>query len=139
MQQRRGGGGGTPGHPERRRRLSRPVISVGSLRVGGSGKTPIVALIARLLVEVGERPAVLSRGYGRRAASDGVTVVSDGASILASVDAAGDEPLMLARALPRVVVLVGSSRYLGGRLAEQQFAATVHVLDDGFQHFGVGA
>ena len=120
--------------PSRRRRLARPVISVGNLRVGGSGKTPIVEYIARLLVERGERPAILTRGYGRRRHRDGVTVVSDGVAVRADLDAAGDEPLMLARALPGVPVLVGADRYLSGRLAERRFGATVHLLDDGFQH-----
>jgi len=120
--------------PSRRRRLARPVISVGNLTVGGSGKTPIAGYIARLLLESGERPAILSRGYGRRNKSDAVTIVSDGAVIRAGVDSAGDEPLMLARALPGVAVVVGASRYLAGRVAEQQLGATVHVLDDGFQH-----
>jgi len=121
--------------PTRRRRLMRPVISVGNLRVGGSGKTPIVAHIARLLVEQGERPCVLTRGYARRIVSAGVTVVSDGTAILADLDAAGDEPLLLARELPTVAVMVGADRYLSGRLAETRFGATVHILDDGFQHF----
>jgi tetraacyldisaccharide 4'-kinase len=120
--------------PARRRRLARPVISVGNLRVGGSGKTPVVEYIARLLLERGERPAVLTRGYARRIARDGVTVVSDGSSVLADLDAAGDEPLMLARALPGVSVLVGTDRFLSGLLAERRLGATVHVLDDGFQH-----
>jgi tetraacyldisaccharide 4'-kinase len=120
--------------PARQRRLERPVISVGNLRVGGSGKTPIVAHIARLLVEQGERPAVLTRGYARRFVSAGVTVVSDGTTILAGLDAAGDEPLLLARELPSVAVLVGADRYLSGRLAETRLGATVHILDDGFQH-----
>ena len=71
--------------PSRRRRLERPVISVGNLRVGGSGKTPIVEYIARLLVRQGERPAVLTRGYGRRVAPAGVTVVSDGTRVIADV------------------------------------------------------
>jgi tetraacyldisaccharide 4'-kinase len=121
--------------PSRRRRLEQPVISVGNIRVGGSGKTPLVEYIARLLLASGERPAVLTRGYGRRVADDGVTVVSDGSAVLATLDRAGDEPLMLARALPGVVVLVGANRYLSGRLAERCLGATVHVLDDGFQHF----
>lgn len=121
----------------RRRRLERPVISVGNLRVGGSGKTPLVEYIARLLLQSGERPAVLTRGYGRRVADAGVTVVSDGATVLATLDRAGDEPLMLARALPGVMVLVGADRYLAGRLAERRFGATVHILDDGFQHFAL--
>lgn len=120
--------------PARQRRLERPVISVGNLRVGGSGKTPIVAHIARLLVAQGERPAVLTRGYGRRFVSAGVTVVSDGQQVLADLDAAGDEPLLLARELPGVAVMVGADRYLSGRLAETRFGATVHILDDGFQH-----
>ncbi len=122
------------GDPGRRRRLTRPVISVGNLRVGGSGKTPIVEYIARLLRDNGERPAVLTRGYARRDEADGVTVVSDGRAVLADLARAGDEPLMLARALPGVPVLVGANRYLSGLLAERHFDATVHVLDDGFQH-----
>ncbi len=120
--------------PARQRRLVQPVISVGNLRVGGSGKTPIVAHIARLLVAQGERPAVLTRGYGRRIVSPGVTVVSDGQRVLAGLDDAGDEPLLLARELPQVAVLVGADRYLSGHLAETRFGATVHILDDGFQH-----
>lgn len=119
----------------RRRALARPVVSVGNLRVGGSGKTPVVEYIARLLVAAGERPAILTRGYARRTERDGVTVVSDGSRLLADLDTAGDEPLMLARALPGVPVLVGADRHLSGTLAERRFEATVHVLDDGFQHF----
>jgi len=120
--------------PARRRRLDRPVVSVGNLRVGGSGKTPIVEYIARLLVSQGEHPAILTRGYGRRVARDGVTVVSDGSRLVSGLDEAGDEPLMLAQSLPGVSVLVGADRYLSGRLAERRLGATVHVLDDGFQH-----
>jgi tetraacyldisaccharide 4'-kinase len=120
--------------PSRRRRLRRPVVSVGNLRVGGSGKTPIVEYIARLLVQAGERPAILTRGYARRIARDGVTVVSDGSRVLGDLDSSGDEPLMLAQSLSGVVVVVGADRYLSGRLAERRLGATVHLLDDGFQH-----
>jgi tetraacyldisaccharide 4'-kinase len=109
-------------------------VSVGNLSVGGSGKTPIVAHLARLLLEHGERPSILSRGYGRDRPQDGVTVVSDGAAVLAGIGSSGDEPLMLARGLPGVPVLVGASRYLSGRLAEERLGASVHLLDDGFQH-----
>ena len=115
--------------------LERPVISVGNLRVGGSGKTPIVEHLARLLIDAGERPSILTRGYARRVPQDGATVVSDGSRILATLDTAGDEPLMLARALPRAIVVVGADRYLSGRLAEHALGATVHLLDDGFQYF----
>jgi tetraacyldisaccharide 4'-kinase len=121
--------------PSRRRTLTRPVVSVGNLRVGGTGKTPTVEYIARLLVESGERPAILTRGYARRRPLDGVTIVSDGTTVLADLDRAGDEPLMLARALPAVAVLVGADRYLSGVFAERQLGSTVHILDDGFQHF----
>lgn len=123
--------------PGRQRRLARPVVSVGNLSVGGSGKTPAVEHIARLLVASRERPAILSRGYARRLAPDGITVVSDGSSILAGLETAGDEPLMLARALPGVPVLVAGDRYLAGCLAERRFGATVHLLDDGFQHLAL--
>jgi tetraacyldisaccharide 4'-kinase len=120
--------------PDLRRRLRRPVISVGNLAVGGRGKTPMVSSIARELLRMGERPAILTRGYARATPEDGVVVVRDPQGMRADLARAGDEPLMLARSLPGVSVLVSSDRYLAGRLAEHQFDATVHVLDDGFQH-----
>ena len=109
-------------------------MSVGNLRVGGSGKTPIVAHVARILLEEGYRPSILSRGYGRRSRIDGVTVVSDGDHVLADLSQAGDEPLMLARMLPGVPVVVAANRHAAGLLAERRLGATVHLLDDGFQH-----
>jgi tetraacyldisaccharide 4'-kinase len=122
------------GRPSARRRLSRPVVSVGNLVVGGSGKTPVVAALARLLRASGERPAILSRGYGRRTRTDGVVVVSDGDCLLVPVETSGDEPRMLAGSLPGVPVMVSPDRYLAGTLAERRFGATVLLLDDGFQH-----
>ncbi|HEY7445329.1 MAG TPA: tetraacyldisaccharide 4'-kinase [Vicinamibacterales bacterium] len=122
-------------HPAARRRLDRPVISIGNLSVGGTGKTPLVAAIARLLVEMGERPSILSRGYKRRSGSDEVVIVSDGHSVLADVEHAGDEPYMLARAVPESAVVVSTSRHAAGRVAETRLGCTVHLLDDGFQHF----
>lgn len=121
-------------HPERQRRLDRPVISIGNLAVGGRSKTPIVAAVAARLRDAGERPAILSRGYARRLSEDGVVVVRDADGIRADIDRAGDEPLMLARQLDGVSVLACPSRYLAGRLAEQHLNSTIHVLDDGFQH-----
>jgi tetraacyldisaccharide 4'-kinase len=118
----------------RQRRLEHPVVSVGNLSVGGSGKTPIVACIATLLMARGERPVVLSRGYARTAPTGEVTVVSDADGVRASLERAGDEPLMLARTLPGIPVVVARDRYAAGRLAEQRLGASVHVLDDGFQH-----
>lgn len=124
-------------HPERQRRLSKPVISVGNLSVGGTGKTPVVAAIAQWLIDHGERPAILSRGYARADAVDGVVVVSDGEAIRSSLDQSGDEPMMLSRQVPRAIVCVSPDRYLAGTLAERQLGATVHILDDGFQRLDV--
>jgi tetraacyldisaccharide 4'-kinase len=124
-------------HPEAVRELWRPVVSVGNLAVGGAGKTPFTAFVCRALLQLGERPAILTRGYGRRRMPDGVVTARDAAGRLVALDVAGDEPLMLARALPDVPVLISPDRYLAGRLAEVHFGATVHVLDDGFQHLGL--
>ena len=121
--------------PYLRRRLAAPVISIGNLTVGGSGKTPLAAEIARMLLEMGERPSILSRGYARKIFDEGVVIVSDGSRVLTGVERSGDEPQMLARAVPRAAVLVSSSRYAAGRIAESRLGCTVHVLDDGFQHF----
>jgi tetraacyldisaccharide 4'-kinase len=124
-------------HPGRRRSLARPVVSVGNLSVGGTGKTPVVAAIAQWLIDGGERPAILSRGYARADATEGVVVVSDGTQVLATIDRAGDEPLMLARQVPGAIVCVSPDRYLAGTLAERSLGCTIHVLDDGFQHVGL--
>ena len=124
-------------HPQARRALGRPVISVGNLSVGGSGKTPVVAALARLLLAMGERPAILSRGYARRETVDGVLLAGDGERVLEPVERTGDEPQMLARALRGVHVLVSPDRYLSGRLAER-LGCTVMLLDDGFQHLTLG-
>jgi tetraacyldisaccharide 4'-kinase len=121
-------------HPDRRRKLARPVISVGNLSVGGTGKTPVVAAIARWLVTQGQRPAILSRGYGRADSPEGVVVVSDCDGVLAGVERSGDEPLMLARQVPGAAVCVSPDRYLAGSVAERTLGCTVHILDDGFQH-----
>ena len=120
--------------PETRRRLRQPVVSIGNLSVGGTGKTPLVIKLAEWLTSRGETPAVLSRGYGRRDRRDGVVVVSDGHHTLASYNEAGDEPLMIAQAVPGTVVTVSEDRYLAGVVAERRLGATVHILDDGFQH-----
>lgn len=116
-----------------RARLRGPVVSVGNLGLGGSGKTPVVAMIAHMLGEAGEAVAVLSRGYGGSFRGEAL-VVSDGRDVQASAATAGDEPVMLARGLPGVVVAVGRRRDRVGRMVEEKFGRRVHVLDDGFQH-----
>jgi tetraacyldisaccharide 4'-kinase len=109
-------------------------VSVGNLTVGGSGKTPTVCHLAHLLLRMGERPSILSRGYGRRIVSDDVVIVSNGERVLGDLDRAGDEPLMLARAVPGAAVVVAPERHAAGLVAEETLGCTVHILDDGFQH-----
>jgi tetraacyldisaccharide 4'-kinase len=114
-------------------RLGGPVISVGNLSVGGSGKTPLVAWAAALLRDAGHRVAILSRGYGGRY-TERARLVSDGRESSAGAEIVGDEPAMLARELPGVIVAVGRRRADAGGLVEAQFGPCVHILDDGFQH-----
>jgi len=109
------------------RRVEQPVVSVGNLSVGGSGKTPFVIALGELLKARGIRFDVLSRGYGRK--TRGVLIVDpDG-----NAADFGDEPLLIARRLG-VPVVVGESRYEAGQVAEQKFQPQLHILDDGFQH-----
>jgi tetraacyldisaccharide 4'-kinase len=114
-------------------RLNGAVVSVGNLSVGGSGKTPVVAALATWLRDAGAPVAILSRGYGG-AFRGSALVVSDGQTLYAPAEQAGDEPVMLARQLPGVVVAVGRHRDVVGRAVEARFGPRVHVLDDGFQH-----
>jgi tetraacyldisaccharide 4'-kinase len=109
------------------RKLARPVVSVGNISVGGSGKTPFVIALGQLLKERGIEFDVLSRGYGR--SSRAIAVVDPNGSPTQF----GDEPILIARKLS-VPVIVGNDRYQVGRLAEQRFASKLHLLDDGFQH-----
>ncbi len=109
------------------RRLKGPVVSVGNLSAGGSGKTPFVMLLGELLKSRGVSFDVLSRGYGRQ--SRGVLLV-DPAGLPQQF---GDEPLLIARRL-QVPVIVGEDRYEAGRFVESKFGPQLHLLDDGFQH-----
>lgn len=117
----------------RQEKIGCPVVSVGNLTVGGTGKTPMVMLLAGLLRKWGLRPAVLSRGYGGKSRS-GVLVVSDGRSVLAGPEEAGDEPVLIARRLRDVPVLAGPKRVITGRYALEHFDIDAILLDDGFQH-----
>ena len=116
--------------------LSVPVVSVGNLVVGGAGKTPVVALLAGWLRDRGLRVAILSRGYGRR--RKGRVVVQDFERLRASVEQGGDEPVLLARELPGVAVVVDADRVAAGRMAVAELGANVLLLDDGFQHRRLG-
>ncbi len=118
----------------RRVRLPVPVISIGNLSVGGTGKTPMTQWLCRRLVAESRRVAVLSRGHG--GASQSVRLVSnqEGRVLLSAADA-GDEPSLLAQTLPGVPVLVGKDRRLSGREALRLFDLDVLLLDDGFQYW----
>jgi len=114
-------------------RLPCPVVSVGNLTLGGTGKTPTVAWIADYLMRRGKRVAVLSRGYGGSAAGE-LRVVCDGKSLLLPPEVAGDEPCLLAAKLPGLMVVIGADRYRAGLRALEELKPDLVVLDDGFQH-----
>jgi tetraacyldisaccharide 4'-kinase len=120
--------------PASRIRLSRPVVSVGNLVTGGSGKTPVVAAVAAVLSRLGHRPAILSRGYGRSRLAPGIVVVTEGTGPLVPVEQSGDEPQMLARDIRGVPIVVAADRARAGQTAIDRFDSTVLILDDGFQH-----
>ena len=112
-------------------RVAAHVISVGNLNVGGAGKTPVVIALAERLVAAGVRVAVLSRGYGGRGRE---AVVSDGTQLKLGFYDAGDEPVLIARRVPKAVVLVGPSRVRLAQRAIAEHGCTTLLLDDGFQH-----
>lgn len=114
-----------------------PVISVGNLTAGGTGKTPTVEWVARAVSEEGLRPCVLTRGYGREDERRRV-VVSDGFRVRASVREGGDEAVLLAEALAGVASVVADSARVGAAVwARENLGAQVFVLDDGFQHMRI--
>ncbi len=117
----------------KRCRLDVPVVSVGNLTFGGTGKTPAVQAVCRMLMERGKRVVVLSRGHGGSAR--GSLIVSDGESVLCKSSESGDEPMLLAKSLPGVPVIVGKDRRASGRLARERFRPDVIVLDDGLQYW----
>lgn len=130
-----------------------PVISVGNITVGGTGKTPVVEMIARELTRGGRKVAILSRGYKsvpkplvtrifdkilRKKAIFMPRIVSDGQSLLLDSRTAGDEPFMLANNLRDVVVLVDRDRVKSGLFAVEKFRRDILILDDGLQYLRLG-
>lgn len=116
----------------RTRRLPVPVLSVGNVSAGGSGKTPFVEMLAARLREQGQRVVIISRGY--RGGLKKPTIISDGRDLRCEPPVAADEAYMLARHLPGVAVLTGADRYRVGEVALEQVDCGVIILDDGFQH-----
>ncbi len=120
----------------KRHTLPVPVISIGNLTMGGSGKTPVVLSLAQMLKQLNYRPAIISRGYGGKASKRSNTV-STGRKILLSQEEAGDEPYMLAKKLVGVPVITGKSRIHPCKRAIESYGANILLLDDGFQHLAI--
>ena len=118
------------------RRLPVPVLSVGNLTMGGTGKTPAVILFVDWLLAQGKRVAILSRGY-RRTSTAQYLMVSDGERLLVDASEAGDEPFMMAQRCPKAIVAVGADRYELGDWVLSRLPIDCLVLDDGFQHLGL--
>jgi tetraacyldisaccharide 4'-kinase len=116
------------------KRISATVISVGNITLGGTGKTPLVEYIARYLSQEGYSVAILTRGYGRSSSGMKVLRGHQASALPWHYREFGDEPLMLARALPDVPIIVNEKRYEGARFAERSFGSEVLILDDGYQH-----
>ena len=110
------------------------VVSVGNFTTGGVGKTPVVAEIAKYFINNGEKPAVISRGYGGRLNNKLVHVISDGINLYYKADMAGDEPYWLGVNLDGCAVLTCSDRYKAAKFAIDELGCTKIILDDGFQH-----
>ncbi len=117
---------------KRPKRLACPVISVGNITVGGTGKTPLVMAIAKRLMEREIPVAILSRGYKGKKASG--SLVSDGRIVSLSPEESGDEPFLMAKSLQGIPVLVGKDRFVTGLMALQRFGVRGLLLDDGYQH-----
>ena len=115
-------------------KLDRPVISIGNITTGGTGKTPLVEYVAKMIASQGKRVCILTRGYGRKDPHVQV-IVSDGYGVLASPSEAGDEPYLLATKLAgKAAVISSADRIAAAQEAIKDFGTEVFVLDDGFQH-----
>jgi len=110
------------------------VVSVGNFTTGGVGKTPVVAEIAKYYIEKGEKPAIISRGYGGKLNNKTVHVISDGVNLYYKADMAGDEPYWLGVNIDGCAVLTCSNRYKAAKYAVEKMCCTKIILDDGFQH-----
>ena len=119
----------------KRVKLAAPVISIGNLSVGGTGKSPLTIWICEFLLKIGLHPAVLSRGYARKGRSPGLVPSFDNPAELSGLF--GDEPVMISEYLPSVPVWVGRNRAASGMAALARGGVDVLVLDDGFQHLGL--
>jgi len=114
------------------KKLPVKVISIGNITTGGTGKTPAVIYLAKLLTKKGNSVAVLSRGYGRKTA--GTQLVTDGKTTVNAWQNFGDEPTLLAQSLKGIPIVVDENRHRGGMFLVDRFKPDVIILDDAFQH-----
>jgi tetraacyldisaccharide 4'-kinase len=113
--------------------LGARTISIGNITAGGTGKTPLVAHVAEILADAGEKVCILTRGYGRK--SSGRVLVADWENVLVDARTGGDEPVELARRLiGKAIVVADANRVSAAAWAKEKFGVTVFLLDDGFQH-----
>jgi tetraacyldisaccharide 4'-kinase len=116
------------------KKLSKPVISVGNLTWGGSGKTPMVIEIAKLLISNGKKTAILSRGYARK---ESKPILLQNGGMQFSVSDSGDEPMFISKKVPKAAVIAGKKRYENALLFEKEICPDIYILDDGFQHWKI--
>ncbi len=117
--------------------LSVPVVSVGNLNLGGTGKTPMVEFLSRLFIQRGKKVGILSRGYARKTNSSGIEKVEfdSSRSLRSQAEQWGDEPLLLSKHLPEVPIYVSKNRVAAGKEMLEKENVDLILLDDGFQHF----
>ena len=114
-------------------RLPRPVISVGNITMGGSGKTPLTIHIAQTLAQQGFKPAILSRGY-KRSSSNRTHILAPRETVSSPARTLGDEPAMIQRRFPSAWLGISKDRFLAGNMIAEKQPEAVFILDDGFQH-----
>ena len=115
--------------------INKPIISIGNITSGGTGKTPMVIYMSQLLQKKGKKPGIISRGYGRK--SQGLQVVHDGTKLIAEVNVAGDEPYLMAKMLENVPIVVSENRINGIKKLIDNYLVDIIIMDDGFQHMKV--
>ena len=109
-----------------------PIVSIGNITAGGTGKTPFTCYMVELLKKLGYKPGIVSRGYGRQ--SKGVVIVHNGISLCSNVSESGDEPYMMGKVLRDTPIIVSDQRYHGIEKMVKKFDVNIVVLDDAFQH-----
>lgn len=110
------------------------VISVGNLTTGGVGKTPVVAEFAKYLINRGDKPAIISRGYGGKLSNKQINLISDGEKTYYNAKLAGDEPYWFSENVKGAVVVTSKNRFKAAQYAIEKFGVNYIILDDGFQH-----